>query len=346
MLRGGIIGFGRMGLTHFSILNNHPHVKFVAICDSSSFMLKNLGKHLKVETFDDYRKMIDKMELDFVIIATPTILHAEAIKYAINNDVHIFVEKPFTLNPQEGREIMALVKEKQLVNQVGYVIRFSDVFMKVKEFLNAGVIGELLSFKVEMYGPTLLKSSKDSWRAKRESGGGCLYDFASHSVDMINYLMGPPKEVVGSVLKSIYSTNVEDAVYSTFIYPDNLSGVLMANWSDPSFRKPSFRMEIMGREGKIAADLHAIKLFLKEEREAKEEYGFTKGWNTLYVTDFGKPVRFYVRGGEFTSQLDYFIDCILNGVQGEVCNFEDGFATDIIMNNIFSNALVQGGQNG
>ncbi len=343
MLRGGIIGFGRMGLTHFSILNNHQHVEFVAICDSSSFMLKNLGKHLKVETFENYRKMIDKMELDFVIIATPTMLHAEAIKYAINNNVHIFVEKPFTLNPQEGREIVALLKEKKLVNQVGYVIRFSDVFMKVKEFLNSGLIGELLSFKIEMYGPTLLKSSKDSWRAKRESGGGCLYDFASHSVDMINYLMGPPEKVTGSVLKSIYSTNVEDAVYSTFIYPNNLSGVLMANWSDPSFRKPSFRMEILGREGKIAADLHAIKLFLKEE---KDEYGFTKGWNTLYVTDFARPVRFYVRGGEFTSQLDYFIDCILNGVQGEVCNFEDGFATDMIMDSIFSDALVQGGLNG
>ncbi len=346
MLRGGIIGFGRMGLTHFSILNNHPHVKFVAICDSSSFMLKNLGKHLKVKTFEDYRKMIDKMELDFVIIATPTILHAEAIKYAINNNVHIFVEKPFTLNPQEGREIMGLLKEKKLVNQVGYVIRFSDVFMKVKEFLNSRVIGELLSFKIEMYGPTLLKSSKDSWRAKRESGGGCLYDFASHSVDMVNYLMGPPKKVIGSVLKSIYSTNVEDAVYSTFIYSDNFSGVLMANWSDPSFRKPSFRMEILGREGKIVADLHAIKLFLREEMEEKSEYGFTKGWNTLYVTDFGKPVRFYVRGGEFTSQLDYFIDCIQKGVQGEVCNFEDGFATDNIMDSIFSDALVQGGLNG
>lgn len=343
MLRGGIIGFGRMGLTHYSILNNHPEVKFVAVCDSSSFMLRNLRKHMGVETFEDYRKMIGEMDLDFVIIATPTIHHAEAVKYAIKNDVHIFVEKPFTLNPEEGREIVNMLQGKSLVNQVGYVIRFSDVFLKVKEFLDSGMVGDLLSFKMEMYGPTLLKSSKSSWRTKRESGGGCLYDFASHSVDMVSYLMGPPKGVVGSVLKSIYSSNVEDAIYSTFIYPNNLSGVLMANWSDASFRKPSFRMELFGKNGRIVADLHAIKLFLTEEEKERD---LTKGWNTLYVTDFGKPVRFYVRGGEFTSQLDYFIDCVVNKTPGEVCNFKDGLSTDIIIDSIFSDDSARSKLNG
>lgn len=343
MLRGGIIGFGRMGLTHYSILNNHPEVNFVAVCDSSSFMLRNLRKHMKVETFENYRKMIDKMNLDFVIIATPTIYHAEAIKYAIENDVHIFVEKPFTLNPQEGREIVDMLKGKNLANQVGYVIRFSDVFMKVKEYLNMGLIGEPLSFKMEMYGPTILKGGKSSWRATRESGGGCLYDFASHSVDMINYLMGPPKSITGSVLKSIYSTNVEDAVYSTFTYQNNLSGNLMANWSDASFRKPNFKIEIFGKGGKFIADMHAIKLFLKDEHKDNK---FTQGWNTLYVTDFGKPVRFYVRGGEFTSQLDYFIDCVSKGVQGEICNFEDGLSTDIIIDKIFKDDSARSELNG
>jgi predicted dehydrogenase len=213
----------------------------------------------------------------------------------------------------------------------------------VKELLESETIGDLLSFKMEMYGPTLLKSSKDSWRAKRESGGGCLYDFASHSVDMINYLMGPPKIVAGSVLKSIFSANVEDAVSSTFIYPDNLSGVVLANWSDASYRKPSFRLELFGTNGKIIADMHAIKLFLKNEIDDGK---LTKGWNTLYVTDFGRPVRFYVRGGEFTSQLDYFIDCIVKGKPSDVCNFADGLTTDVVMDRIFNDDSVRSAPNG
>ena len=76
---------------------------------------------------------------------------------------------------------------------------------------------------------------------------------------------------------------------------------------------------------------------MEEIKKDIEESELTKGWNTLYVTDFGKPVRFYVRGGEFTSQLDYFIDCILKEAPGKICNFEDGLVTDTVISNIFKN---------
>lgn len=343
MLRGGVIGFGRMGLTHYSILNNHPDVNFVAASDPSSFMRKNINKYLGLESFEDSDKMIGNMDLDFVIIATPTAHHFDAIKHSIENDVHMFVEKPFTLNPEQGREVIGILDDKRLVNQVGYVVRFSDVFMRIKELLKNNTIGELLSFRMEMHGPTLLKRSKSSWRTKRKQGGGCLFDFASHSVDLINSLIGPPKQVTGSVLKSIFSQDVEDAVYSTFLYSDSLSGLLIANWSDASYRKPTYRLELFGRGGKIIADLHEFKLYLNQEPDNGE---FSKGWNTRYVTDFAEPVRFYVRGGEFTRQLDYFIDCVKAERPGTVCNFEDGISTDLIMHKIVNNYYAQGNLNG
>jgi len=343
MLRGAIIGFGRMGLTHFSILNNHPEVKFVAVCDSSSFMLKNIGKYTAVKTFKDYRKMIDESDLDFVIVATPTGMHAEIVKYAIQSNLHVFVEKPFALNVKQGEELIELLKGKKLVNQIGYVIRFNDVFIQVKKLLDAGVLGDLLTFKMEMHGPTLLKDAKSGWRSKKKEGGGCLYDFASHSIDLINYLIGVPDEITGSVLQSIHSVNVEDAICSTFLYENNLRGNLLVNWSEPSYRKPAYRMEIFGRKGKIVADLHAYKVFFR----AKPEFdGFTQGWNQRYITDFVEPVRFYVRGFEFTRQLDYFIDCIVNETSCQVCNFEDGLKTDMIIERIVKDAAKRRVRNG
>jgi predicted dehydrogenase len=335
MLRGAVIGFGRMGLTHFSILNNHPEVKFVAVCDSSSFMLKNIGKYTAVETFKDYRKMIDRSDLDFVIVATPTGMHAEIVKYAIQSNLHVFVEKPFALNVKQGQEIIELLKDKNLVNQIGYVIRFNDVFIQVKKLLDAGALGDLLTFKMEMYGPTLLKDAKSGWRSKKQEGGGCLYDFASHSIDLINYLIGVPDEITGSVLQSIHSVNVEDALCSTFLYKNNLRGNLLVNWSDPSYRKPAYRMEIFGRKGKIIADLHAYKVFFRNEPGFD---GFTQGWNERYITDFVEPVRFYVRGFEFTRQLDYFIDSIVNNTPCQVCTFEEGLKTDMMIERIVKDA--------
>jgi predicted dehydrogenase len=339
MLRGAVIGFGRMGLTHFSILNNHPEVQFVAVCDSSSFMLKNIGKYSGIETFKDYHKMIDSLELDFVIVATPTGMHAEIVKYAIQNNVHIFVEKPFALNVQQGEELVGMLKGKKLVNQIGYVIRFNDVFIQVKKLLDAGVLGDLLTFKMEMYGPTLLKDAKSSWRSKKKEGGGCLYDFASHGIDLINYLIGAPDEITGSVLQSIHSVNVEDSVSSTFLYKNGVRGNLLVNWSDPSYRKPAYRFEALGRSGKIIADLHAYKVFFRAKPELD---GFTQGWNQRYVTDFVEPVRFYVRGFEYTRQLDYFIDCILENRPSDVCSFEHGLETDTVIECIRKEGEIRG----
>ncbi len=339
MLRGAVIGFGRMGLTHFSILNNHPEVQFVAVCDSSSLTLKNIGKYAGVETFKDYRKMIDRSDLDFVIVATPTGMHAEIVKYAIQSNLHTFVEKPFALNVRQGEELVEMLKGKKLVNQTGYVIRFNDVFIQVKKLLDAGVLGDLITFKMEMYGPTLLKNTKSSWRSKKQEGGGCLYDFASHSIDLINYLIGVPDKVTGSVLQSIHSVNVEDSVSSTFLYKNGGRGNLLVNWSEPSYRKPAYRFEALGRSGKIIADLHAYKVFFRAKPELD---GFTQGWNQRYVTDFFEPVRFYVRGFEFTRQLDYFIDCILENRPSEICSFEHGLETDTVIERIRKNGEIRG----
>ena len=93
MLKGGFIGFGRMGITHFSILNSHDSVKIVAICDSSKTLMNVLGKYMDINTYADYHEMIDREELDFVIVSTPSGSHAEIIKVALDHNLHTFTEK-------------------------------------------------------------------------------------------------------------------------------------------------------------------------------------------------------------------------------------------------------------
>ena len=335
MLRAGFIGFGRMGITHFSILNAHPSVEILAVCDKSKIMLNVLRKYVDIGTYFDYQEMIDEAKLDFVIISTPSDSHSEIIKVAIDNNLHTFTEKPFAMTAAEGRKTLAYLEGKSLVNQVGYVNRFNEVFMEVKKLLDSGVIGEVKNFSSEMYGSTVLKDSKASWRGKRKTGGGCMYEFASHCIDLALYLLGQPDRVVGSIMQSIYSSAVEDLVSSTFIYNNGCTGTIMVNWSDQSFRKPTNIVKILGTKGKIVADKHAYKLFLKE---ADQDNGFHEGWNTRYITDFAKSVRFYVRGNEFTRQLDYFIDCINQGRADNIASFAEALKTDVVMEEITKDA--------
>ncbi|MGB2865491.1 MAG: Gfo/Idh/MocA family oxidoreductase, partial [Sedimentisphaerales bacterium] len=172
MLRGGVVGFGRMGLSHFSILNTHPNVDLVAVCDSSGFVLKNAAEHMGVETFKNFERMLETMGLDFVVVATPTAMHADVAECAITNNAHVFVEKPLTLNPEQGKRLLELVRGKKLVHQVGYAMRFHDIFMKAKSLLDSGAIGQIVTFMVEMNGPVVLHEARKSWRSRKTEGGG------------------------------------------------------------------------------------------------------------------------------------------------------------------------------
>ena len=335
MLRAGFIGFGRMGITHFSILNTHPSVEIVAVCDQSSTMLNILKKYVDVHVYSDYRKMIDNTELDFVVISTPSDSHSEIINFAIEKGLHVFTEKPFAMTSTEGRESLDFLEGKPLVNQVGYVNRFNEVFMEVRRLLDEKVIGDVKNFSSEMYGATVLKDSGSSWRAKRKTGGGCMYEFASHCIDLTVYLLGKPDKVVGSIMQSIYSSNVEDLVSSNFIYNNGCTGTIMVNWSDETYRKPTNIVTIFGTKGKIIADKHAYKIYLKE---SDPDNGFHEMWNTRYITDFAKSVRYYVRGNEFTRQLDYFIDCIEQGQTENISSFEEALKTDVLMEEITKDA--------
>jgi predicted dehydrogenase len=260
-------------------------------------------------------------------------LNFEIIKKTAKKRIPVFVEKPFTTQLCEALELTQLYADNGILNQVGYVNRFNDVFRKVKELLNINVIGDIKRFKSEMFSCTITKSDEGSgWRSSRESGGGAVFEMASHAIDLVNFLIGKPDKITGSSLNYIYSSKVEDAACSTFLYKNGIAGTLNINWSDTSYRKPTNKIEIFGNLGRILADQHSLKIFLNKENKQKN---LREGWNTFYITDLFKPVPFYVRGNEFTAQLYHFVDCVKNKKSTTQCTFVDGKKVLEVIDNIF-----------
>ncbi len=337
----GIIGLGRMGITHYSIINSHPRVTIAAVADSSQISLGLLDKYVGgVRTFTDYVELFDSVSLDAVVVCTPPALHYEVALKAAEKKVHVFSEKPFTTDRQKATALADMFEQQRLVNQVGYVNRFNDVFRTARQFLTDGVIGDLLSYRSEMFSGTVLKTGKsDSWRDSREQGGGALYEVASHAIDLANFLVGKPDKVIGSSLRKIHSRNVEDAVNATFLYGSGVLGTLYVNWSDASFRKPVNRIELFGTHGKMLADQHALKIFLTKE---DPKHNLREGWITRYVTDLFKPVEFYVRGNEFSAQLYHFVDCVEKGSPESACSFRKASETLEVIENIVTDYSTNG----
>jgi predicted dehydrogenase len=318
----GIIGFGRMGMTHYSIINTHPDVEIVSVADTSNVLLDMLKKYVEgIRVYSDYQELIDESKPDGIIVCTPPHLHYPVIKYAYEKGVHVFCEKPFTVDYMQAKELSEMFRNSKLVNQIGYVNREQDVLNAMKKHLDNKLIGKIYHYKAQMMSSAIIKPTKgNSWRDKKENGGGVIYDMASHLIDIIHYFFGSPQKVAGSSASQVFSRHVDDVVNSTFFYDNGLTGSIYVNWSDPSCRKPSILFEILGDKGKIIGDFYGYKIFL---HEANPTYNLRQGWMTFNLTDIYKPVPFYVRGNEFTVQLYRFADLISGKEKVNRCDFEE-----------------------
>lgn len=328
MIRAGIIGLGKMGISHCAILGAHTDVELVAVCDSSVFLLDAFKKYSSCQCFNDYKAMLDQLKLDCVFVASPTKFHAEMVEYAMNRGLHVFCEKPFSLNSEDSFKLSKKAKDLNLINQVGYHNRFLATFNKVKDLLKYELLGEVYHFIAESYGPVVTKEKGRTWRSEKHLGGGCLYDYASHTIDLVNYLLTKPVSVSGTHLKRIFTRDAEDAVYSTLTLQNGLTGQLSVNWSDETYRKMSTQITIIGKKGKIIADATEVKIYLNEEDKFSK---LLKGWNIIYNTDIVENVNYYLRGEEYTAQIDHFIECIKNGESISRCSFESASYTDAVI---------------
>jgi scyllo-inositol 2-dehydrogenase (NADP+) len=311
MIRAGIVGLGKMGLSHQAMVNAHPDIELKAVCDSSTYVLDVLSKYTGVTTYADYKKMLAEVPLDCLFVATPSRYHAEIVAAALERGLHVFCEKPFGLDPAAGYRLADMAEGKGLVNQVGYHYRFVAAFNEAKRLLDQKLIGDLHHVRIEAYGPVVLRPKGSTWRAQKSEGGGALFDYACHAIDLTNYLIGAPISVSGTVLNSVFSTDVDDEIYSTLQYSDKFFGQLATNWSDDSYRKMSVRLNFWGSNGRINVDRQEIQIYLRSNEG--EANGFTKGWNVRYTTELTRPVWFYVRGEEYSAQIDHFVQCIKTG---------------------------------
>jgi scyllo-inositol 2-dehydrogenase (NADP+) len=311
MLRAGIIGLGKMGLSHQSMVNAHPEIQLKSVCDTSGYVLDILSKYTGVSTYTDYKKLLADEELDCVFVATPSRYHAEIVTAALERGLHVFCEKPFALDPETGFRLAEIAERKRLVNQVGYHYRFVAAFNEAKRLLDQKIIGQLHHVRVEAYGPVVLRPKGSTWRSQKSEGGGCLFDYSCHAIDLVNYLIGRPISVSGSVLNSVFSKDVDDEIYSTFQFAEGFYGQLATNWSDESFRKMSVKLSIWGANGRINVDRQEIQVYIRSLSEPVD--GLTTGWNVRYTTDLTPPVWFYVRGEEYSAQIDHFVQCIKSG---------------------------------
>ncbi len=272
---------------------------------------RRFEKYGGLKTFTDYKPLLEGVPVDAVIVATPSRSHGEIVRAALERGIHVFCEKPFCLDPEEGKRLAELADSKALVNMVGYHYRSIGTFQEAKRLLSLGAIGKVHHVRAEAYGPVVLRAKKGStWRTTKVEGGGCLHDYASHAIDLLNYLVGPPSAVRGSVLNSIFSRDVDDEVYSTLLYQGGMTGQLAANWSDESHRKMTMKITLWGERAASPPTARRFRSINRGSEAEAKTLGLEEGWTVKYTTELTEPVWYYLRGEEYSSQIDNFVQRI------------------------------------
>jgi scyllo-inositol 2-dehydrogenase (NADP+) len=329
MIRLGLVGLGKMGLSHLAIANAHPAAVVVAACDSSSYVTGVLAKHTGLKCYSTFDAMVAGETLDAVIVSTPSRLHAPMVETALQHGLHVFCEKPFVLDVNDGAHLVTLAESKSLVNQVGYHFRFLAAFEEAARIVRSGALGRVHHVRTEAYGPVVLRQKGKTWRSSSAEGGGALYDYACHAIDLTNFIVGRPSGVSGVVLNSIFSHAVEDEIYCSLEFPDGISGQLAVNWSDDSFRKFASKVTVWGSNGRITTDRQECQIYLRERHPGAPE--LKAGWTQLYTTGLTKGVWFYLRGEEYSAQIDYFLESIGERRLDGKNTFRSALDTDMVV---------------
>jgi len=335
-----VIGLGKMGLSHLAIVNALDDFNVIAICDSAALVGQVIEKYGALHYVGKYDDVLALPDLHAIIIATPSTAHAPMVRQALERGLHVFCEKPLTLSASESEELAALAASKGLITQVGYHNRFIGTFNEVKRLVDQGAIGRVTHVLAEAYGPVVLKPSKPTWRGKAGQGGGCLYDYAAHPLNLLNWYFGQAKSCTGALLKSGFSAEVDDEVYATLAFDGGVTAQLSVNWSDASVRKMTTRISVWGEGGKIFADRQEVQVFLTGN--APVPPGYREGWTVRYITELTPPVSFYLRGEEYSAQLESFGQAIRGVATPAGNDFISAAETDATIEMIRTAALGGG----
>lgn len=324
--RVAIVGLGKMGISHLSMANGSPHMSVIATCDTAPLVAGMIEKYCSIPEVKSFDVLLARDDIDALIIATPSRAHEPMIRAAFSAGKHVFCEKPLTLSPDASEALSAEANDRSLVAQVGYHNRFVGTFLEAHRLIEIGKIGRVRHIHAEAYGPVVLRPQGKTWRSAPEEGGGCLYDYAAHPINLMNWYAGPVLACPGADLPSQYSVGVEDAVYANLHFSNQVTGQISVNWSDEATRKMTTKLTVYGDGGKLSVDRQELQVFVGANGIPCDDYG--KGWTIRNITELTPQVDFYLRGEEYSAQLDAFADAIRAGMPASRNDFHSAAQTD------------------
>ena len=227
MIKIGIIGCGKIAQTrHLPEYATNPDAKLVGYYDKISSRAVQMAEKYGGKVYDSYYDLINDPEIDAVSVCVENRNHAEITNAALYAGKHVLVEKPMAVTLAECESMVAAAEFNGKHLMVGHNMRFDPVHRKAKQLLDAGLIGDVITFR-SVYGnsgPEGWSEDRDAWFFdKNKAAMGALSDMGIHKVDLIQYLLG--QKVIETTAK-VVTLNKRDAEGKLISVDDNALCIL------------------------------------------------------------------------------------------------------------------------
>jgi predicted dehydrogenase len=265
----GIIGAGMISSFHARSVAELDGAELVAVSGRSRERAEKLAKDFNVPFYLDYREMLKRDDIDIVNICTPSGMHMEPTLAAAESGKHVIVEKPVEITLERADRMIEACNRAGVKLAVIFQNRFNKGATLLREAVNDGIMGRLVlgDAYVKWYRNQEYYDSVD-WRGTLEGdGGAALINQSIHTIDLLQWIMGPVESIFGRIGTFTHDIEGEDTGLAILTFKNGAMGVIEGSTSTyPGFPE---RLEIHGEKGTIILEGGSVKTWEIEGIEDK-----------------------------------------------------------------------------
>ncbi len=226
MFKIGLLGVGAVGGMHKEAMDLHPECELTAVCNRTLSKAEKMAEGTSIRCYSDYKEMMEKEELDAVIVNLPHDLHHDVTNYILNCGVSVLVEKPMAMNVKECESMIETAKKNGVVLAVGHPQRYYAGLRCLKRLIEEKRLGKLCAVNLNRNYDYF--TNRASWFLdKKQSGGGILMNYGAHSMDVLLYTTGLSVKRVAAVGNNFFTDhNVEATAQVLLELTEGVSAVI------------------------------------------------------------------------------------------------------------------------
>ncbi|MBR5473183.1 MAG: Gfo/Idh/MocA family oxidoreductase [Clostridia bacterium] len=261
-----LLGCGMAANIHADAIQEIEGATLKGVFDPNVISRESFSKKYNITIYSSFEELLNDANIDVVCVCTPSFLHAEHTIAALKSGKHVVVEKPMAMSSADADKIIKASQDTGKLVTVISQIRFSPDVQKIKDLLKENAFGTVSLCSLSMnYYRTPEYYSSSNWRGSMTLDGGVLMNQGIHGIDLIEYIMGPVKEVKGKTGTIVHNIEAPDTAVAVIEFECGVLGIIEASTcAYPGFSR---RIKIQGDKGYVVLKENNIeKLMINGEK--------------------------------------------------------------------------------